>query len=190
MDQRVKIELETLPDPDDDDDIVDAIIEDDVDLADIPLVRAEILRSTGRMALATYVLMGIFLGSRGWLIVPKTEPAWPWHVVWAGIFAGVFLGFVGWVGWAFRRAIKLMGLDDLEREKLRVLRRRAEIAELELRELDEEYVTIQKAEREQRNFEAREKLRLRRERAARKAADDQRNRVLAAQNEIEADLRD
>jgi hypothetical protein len=181
-----KIDLDSLPEPDGGDDPRNGLeVEDEID--DLPLVRAELLRSMGRMVIATYTLVAIFLASRGWIIVPARDP-WPWHAVWAGIFAGVFGGFVGWVTWAFRRLIKVMEINDHESERLRILQRRQEIEDRELRELDEQYVNIQRAEREQCNYEAREKIRLRREKHQRQVEDAARQQVLDRQREIEADL--
>lgn len=189
MSQVPKIDLDSLPDPTEDDPRNGLETEAETPFP-FPLVRAELLRSMGRMAVATYTMLGLFLGSRGWIIVPRSDPAWPWHVVWAVIFAGVPLGFLGWVGWAFRRLINVMATEDLERERLEVLRRKQDIAELELRELDEDYVNIQRAEREQRNFEAREKLQRQREKHERDREEATRQQVLNRQREIEADLTD
>lgn len=163
---------------------------DDDEPEDFHLVKLEMLRSTGRMMVALCATVSVFLGSRGWMIVPARDPAWPWHFVGAGILGGSFASVAVWVTLAYRRYFRVIAQDQLEQDRLRVLQRKQEIEDRELRELDDQFVNIQRAEREQRNFEAREKVRQRREKHQRQVEEAARKTVLDRQREIEADLTD
>ncbi len=140
---------------------------------EVVLARAAILKSMGRLWLATMFILGLSIAKTGWTAA-HARPAWPDHFLYATVFWLVFTVPVGWVARGFWRVLSLFALQDDQTERLRQLRKLQELDDRENREAAKLWLEAKQ-----------ERRRVGREHAQEIA---ERRQVIEGQRQIEEDL--